>query len=118
MGRSAVVTGRPSSGLTSQVDIRRVLSHGRRFSGGRLTATVLPREGETRVGFACSRSVGGAVVRNRARRVMREAWRALSDRAAGGYWVMVTARPAIVGAGAADVVPDLEAALAAAGVIR
>jgi hypothetical protein len=49
---------------------------------------------------------------------MREAWRALSDRAAAGYWVMVIARPAIVGAGAADVAPDLETALAAAGVIR
>jgi ribonuclease P protein component len=118
MGLSPVVTARPSPGLTRAIDIGRVLSEGRRFSGGRVTVSVLPHEGETHVGFACSRSVGGAVVRNRARRVMREAWREVSSRALEGYWVMVTARPAIVGAGTADVVPGLVAALTASGVIE
>lgn len=117
-GLSAVVTGRASPWLTRAIDIRRVLSEGRRLSGDRITVSVLPGEVETRVGFASSRSVGGAVVRNRARRVMREAWRALGSRARGGHWVMVTARPGIAGAGTADVVRDLEALLTASGVIE
>jgi ribonuclease P protein component len=82
-----------------------------------VTVYALGVEGETRVAFACSRSVGGAVVRNRARRIMREAWRALRPRAAQGHWIMFVARPEIVGARLDDVVPDVERVLSRTGVI-
>jgi ribonuclease P protein component len=98
-------------------EVRRVLSHGRRASGERVTVYVLGVEGETRVAFACSRSVGGAVVRNRARRLMREAWRALRPRAADGHWIIFMARPEIVGARLDDVVLDVERVLSRTGVI-
>ena|SRR5215203_303232 len=59
----------------------------------RVLATDLP---ESRFGFAVSKRVGGAVVRNRVKRRLREAVRALAP--AGGWDVVVIARPAVAGA--------------------
>jgi ribonuclease P protein component len=73
-------------------------------------------ESELTVAFVSSRSVGGAIARNRARRLMREAWRALAERATA-HAVVVIARPEIAGARLQDVVGDLEQVLARAGVI-
>ena len=74
-------------------------------------------DGRSRVAFACSRNVGGAVVRPRARRLMREAWRALQPRHTGGHLIMFVARPEIIGAALRDVVADLERALERGGIL-
>jgi len=79
---------------------------------------VLPEGSTTRVGFACPRAIGGAVVRNRARRLMKEAWRACASRVREGYEVMIVARPEIRGAKLAEVSADLERVLVTAGVLR
>jgi ribonuclease P protein component len=51
--------------------------------------------GEPRLGLAVPRSVGPAVVRNRVKRVLREAWRGiLSDVPRGNDYVLV-ARPGV-----------------------
>jgi ribonuclease P protein component len=71
----------------------------------------------TRVAFVSSRSVGGAVHRNRARRLLREAWRSLLSRVREGYDVVVLARPDIRGARMQDVAAEMAEALQAAGVI-
>jgi ribonuclease P protein component len=86
--------------------------------GRRLAAHVLAVPGETKVAFSSSRSVGGAVVRNRARRLMREAWRGLRGRTTGGHWIVLVAKPEIVGSGLQDVMGDLETVLGAAGVTK
>jgi ribonuclease P protein component len=78
---------------------------------------VLPGEQGLRAGFVSGRSVGDAVRRNRARRVLREAWRAVAPRARGGFDVVFVARPEIQGARTQDVAEDIERALGAAGVI-
>jgi ribonuclease P protein component len=104
--------------LTRPVDIRRVIRDGQRQSGERVTVHVLAADGETRAGFVCSRGVGGAVVRNRALRLMREAWRALTPRASGGTWIMMVARSQIVGASLGDVIEDVEPILVGARVIE
>ena len=49
--------------------------------------------GRVRYGFAVSRRVGGAVVRNRVRRRLRALMRELPP--CGGYDVLVSARPAV-----------------------
>lgn len=52
-------------------------------------------EGDPRLGLAVPRSVGPAVVRNRLKRVLREAWREqLADVPAGNDYVLV-ARPGL-----------------------
>lgn len=69
------------------------------------------------MGFVCARQVGGAVARNRARRVLKEAWRAVAARANDGYDVVFLARPAITGARKDDLVREMVDALAGAGVM-
>ena len=78
---------------------------------------VLPEGSTTRVGFACPRTIGGAVVRNRARRLMKEAWRGFADRVREGFEVMIVARPEIREAKLADVAADLERILVNADVL-
>ena len=56
---------------------------------------VLPREGPSRAGFVSGRRVGGAVLRNRARRLMKEAWRALGAGIPAGHDLVFVARPSI-----------------------
>ncbi len=63
-----------------------------------LTARFLRTDTETtRFGFATGRRLGGAVVRNRVRRRLREALRAMPS-CPPGWDVLIIARPAIVDA--------------------
>ena len=57
---------------------------------------VLAREEETsfRVGFVTSKRIGGAVVRNRVRRRLRDIVRTQQGRLRKGFWFVVIARSA------------------------
>ncbi len=79
---------------------------------------VLPRSTGLRVGFTAGRRVGGAVQRNRARRLMREAWRSLAGRAGPGFDLVFVARAAIVREGMHKVADEMAELLGRAGVIR
>jgi ribonuclease P protein component len=63
--------------LLRHADFQRVYKQGRRHFAANMTVFYLPRaEGrEMRIGFTVSRALGGAVVRNRMRRRLREAVR-------------------------------------------
>jgi len=58
-----------------------------------------PREededGPSRLGLAVPRSVGSAVVRNRVKRLLREAWRTLLDEVPAGHDYVLVARPGL-----------------------
>ncbi len=72
-----------------------------------------------RVGFTVSRKVGGAVVRNRARRRLRQAAeRVMPDHAAGGRDYVLIGRRTTVERRFEDLVADLETALARLGAQR
>ncbi len=88
---------------------------GRPFRGGRVVAFVAPGSGN--VAFVAGRRVGGAVVRNRARRVLRAAWRELIPRAELDSDIVLVARAAIEGAKTQDVVAELSELLRRARVI-
>jgi ribonuclease P protein component len=99
-------------------EIGAVRRKGRRLQEGRVVVYVLPSEGGTRVGFVTSRNVGGAVARNRARRLLREAWRELAPRIRSNQDVVAVARPEVRGAKMQDVKADMERALSSAGVVE
>ena len=52
-------------------------------------------DGEVRLGVSASRKVGGAVERNRVKRVLRESFWSLADRLPAGHDFVLVARPAI-----------------------
>lgn len=78
---------------------------------------VAPSPGDAGVAFVAGRKVGSAVERNRARRVLREAWRALGP-AVRDHVVVLVAKPGIRGAGATELQEEVGELLARAGVLR
>jgi ribonuclease P protein component len=77
---------------------------------------VAPGPGST--AFVAGRRIGGAVLRNRARRILRAAWRELADEVEDGYDGVVVARAAIVGARTQELVAEVAELLSRAQVIR
>ena len=70
---------------------------------------VLPGTGSA--AFVAGRRVGGAVSRNRARRILRAAWRELAPRVVDGYDVVLVARTSIAGARSEELVAEVEQVL-------
>jgi ribonuclease P protein component len=91
--------------LGNATEFRRVKDHGRSF-GGRMIVLGVLRDAApgqpTRIGLITSRRVGGAVVRNRVRRRLREAIRASRPRLREGAWLVVIARHLAARATAAE----------------
>jgi ribonuclease P protein component len=92
------------------------LSTGRAFHGNRVVVFVAPGSGA--VAFVAGRRVGGAVVRNRARRILRAAWREIAPLVRDGYDIALVARGAIHGAGSQELVPEVTELLSRARVIH
>ena len=80
----------------------------------RFVRTDLPT---TRVGLSTGRRLGGAVVRNRARRRLREALRVMAPSFQPGWDVLIIARPAIVEADHDTLVGALHRTLVRGGVL-
>jgi ribonuclease P protein component len=71
----------------------------------------------TRIGFATRRKIGGAVVRNRGRRRLREVLRAMAPSVQPGWDVLIIARPALVQADHEALVGGMRRLLERAGVL-
>ena len=85
--------------LRGSEDFERVRAQGRRWRGKYLALNAAPAESNaapTRIGYIASKSLGKAVQRNRARRLMREAARSLEKVIPSGWDVVLIAQPAII----------------------
>jgi ribonuclease P protein component len=85
--------------LSRSRDFDTVYRHGTSASTRYLTLHWFPREedpeGDPRLGLAVPRSVGTAVVRNRVKRVLRDAWRELLPQVPHGKDYVLVARPGL-----------------------
>jgi ribonuclease P protein component len=80
----------PVTSLRGAANFRRVLEHGERYSDGVFALRALRRQdleaaGAVRVGISVGRRFGGAVLRNRVRRWLRESARAVVGHSQGAW---------------------------------
>jgi ribonuclease P protein component len=90
------MAGRAKRGrLTRSADFERVYRQGRSHGTRSLVVYAFPRarEGEARLGVSVSRKVGGAVDRNRVKRLVREAFNECAEMLPEGHDDDVVARP-------------------------
>ena len=76
----------------------------------RLRAANPEKEFVNRLGISVSKKIGGAVVRNRAKRVIRAAYGDVRDRLLRGNLIVISARGAIAGVKSTQVSRELETA--------
>jgi ribonuclease P protein component len=106
----------PPSTIRRTADFRRILREGRRLEGRVVTVFALGAEADVRAGFVARRSIGSAVARNRALRVLRAAWLEVAPDAAPAELVFV-ARPGLPRSKAAEVAGEIRALLSGAGMM-
>lgn len=131
--RIARISGRErfqrANRLRSSLDFARLRRDGRRTGGATLAisyarrpspdpATPAGGEPPVRVGFIVSKRVGGAVVRNRVKRRLREVVRARLTTLAPGWDIVVNARPATATAEYRALAAELSALFERAGLTR
>jgi ribonuclease P protein component len=104
--------------LSSPSAFRSVFSTGRSYAQGAVVLYVAKRAtggGPARAGLVVSRKVGGAVARNRAKRLLREALRLEGKELPEGLDLVVVARPSVAGASYGQIAGDIRDLLSAAG---
>jgi ribonuclease P protein component len=111
--------------LSRSGEFERVYREGTSYASRYLVVHAFPRpddEASPRLGVSVGRKLGGAVQRNRVKRLLRDAFWACSERVAPGHDFVIVARPAAgelaASRGERGMEEALRAALADAGLAR
>lgn len=105
--------------LKKNYEFRRAYAKGLCIVDGVLITYVFKKKrGGIKVGVTSGKKIGCAVVRNRARRVIRAAWRCLDLPVSGSYDIVFVARTRTGKAGMQKVREVMSAHLQKAGVVR
>jgi ribonuclease P protein component len=109
----------PHARLASSRGFKAVYGRGRSYVTDLIVVYVLPRPGgnRIRIGFVAGKKVGIAVLRNRAKRLMREAARALLPEMIGSHDIVIVGRRGVAITSLARVQADLVKLLTRAGVL-
>lgn len=106
--------------LTSGRDFKAIFAGGKSYTNKLIVLRVMPKRGDqpSRFGFLTSSKLGKSVVRNRAKRLMREAVRLLQDDLQrSGYDAALIARPGVPDASFAEVRKAVEELLGKSGLL-
>jgi ribonuclease P protein component len=96
----------PDRRIRRRAEFQRVFDAGRRAHGRYLTIIAVPANtSATRLGIVASRKLGGAVVRNRAKRLIREVFRSHVSLRSGCDLVIIP-KPALLVAKLPDIAND------------
>lgn len=105
--------------LKDNRDFRRLYSRGRSFASPVLVTYIMKnRSGDVRIGITTGKKTGKAVMRNRARRIIREAFRELYDKIRPGYDLVFVARTKTPYVKSYDILRSMKKELKDAGVLK
>jgi ribonuclease P protein component len=101
---------KPDERIRRRAEFQHVYEHGARIHGRFSTIFALPnRQGTGRLGIAATKKLGGAVQRNRAKRLIREIFR--HNKIAPGFDVVVVPRRELLEASLTALEADYRATL-------
>lgn len=105
--------------LKENRDFRRLYAKGKSYPSAILVTYVMKNHCEcVRIGITTGKKIGKAVLRNRSRRIIREAYRDLSDRIKPGYDLVFVARGKTPFVKSYDVLKSMKKELKDAGVLK
>ena len=87
----------------------------RDLAAGRLRNENPLKEKINRTGLSVSKKIGGAVQRNRAKRIIRAAYDGVKDDLKKGYLIVISAREAINGQKSSDIAKEMTVAFSKLG---
>lgn len=100
-------------------DFRRLYAKGKSFASPVIVTYVMKnRCGFVRIGITTSKKIGKAVLRNRSRRIIREAFRSIAEEIRGGYDLVFVARGKTPYVKSGDVLRAMKKELKEAGVLK
>lgn len=104
--------------VKSNSDFRRAYARGKSYPDPALVTTVIKnRAGVSRIGITTGKKIGGAVQRNRARRVIRAAFAEIGGGVKPGYDIIFIARSKTCFVKSTQLVPVMRRHLTAAGLL-